>query len=520
MMGPFFSQALATAIIVSAGYTGSYRESAFLFSKIYHNITDTMQFPCFSQSKHVRWLFFSILFFLFVTSFKVTSPDINMDGMVYASIARNMAEGFGDLWRPFYTATFYHEFYENLGFAMWMQSFAFKLIGDSFLIERISGIILIIGTFIVFASFLKKLSMLDGCESPSVPMAWFIVLYASIPIIIYSATGNLLETSMTFFVILSCWFLLHALKSRYWYILCFLSSVVLTCAILSKTFSALFVLAFYPFLWMVYRQKVILHLVAQLTSIFVICFVLFSIDGPRNAIVTHFTTQLLPSLTGVRATDGNHFYLIKRFFCELGVPLALAILLTGNPLKWKMGKKEVFLVFIGLSGFLPLLLSSKQNTRYLIPVLPFFCGALALSSSPALITKWYCSKKADLLQRVGLVVFPLAIIVIASFKYGNTDGYEAFWNDVGANYQQFQKIGRITVTGACYNPDWEEIAFYQRHFKWSFSPDSAIILDKKSNHCPTIPKDAVVVIENNRMRVWSRPQGADLLQRRQDEDGD
>lgn len=43
-----------------------------------------------------------------------------VDGVTYAAIARNLAQGNGSFWSPFYTATLYPQFFEHppLGFAL------------------------------------------------------------------------------------------------------------------------------------------------------------------------------------------------------------------------------------------------------------------------------------------------------------------------------------------------------------------------------------------------------------------
>ena len=59
-----------------------------------------------------------------------------LDGITYASIARNLAEGRGRFWEPFYTATIYPAFHEHPPLAFWLQSLWFRALGDHLFVER------------------------------------------------------------------------------------------------------------------------------------------------------------------------------------------------------------------------------------------------------------------------------------------------------------------------------------------------------------------------------------------------
>src|SRR6185295_8024069 len=60
-----------------------------------------------------------------------------LDGVTYAAIARNLAEGRGRFWEPFYTATIYPAFHEHPPLAFWLQSLWFRVLGDHWYVERL-----------------------------------------------------------------------------------------------------------------------------------------------------------------------------------------------------------------------------------------------------------------------------------------------------------------------------------------------------------------------------------------------
>jgi 4-amino-4-deoxy-L-arabinose transferase-like glycosyltransferase len=75
-------------------------------------------------------LFFSVSVYLICTLPRLLSYGMFRDGLTYSSIARNMAEGVGAFWSPYYTATLYPQFYEHPPFAFWLQSLAFRVFGE------------------------------------------------------------------------------------------------------------------------------------------------------------------------------------------------------------------------------------------------------------------------------------------------------------------------------------------------------------------------------------------------------
>ena len=49
-----------------------------------------------------------------------------VDGVTYAAIARNLAEGRGTFWSPHYTATLYSIFHEHPPLGLWLESLWFR----------------------------------------------------------------------------------------------------------------------------------------------------------------------------------------------------------------------------------------------------------------------------------------------------------------------------------------------------------------------------------------------------------
>ncbi len=82
--------------------------------------------------------FFILIISLFIgiVSVELFSDGMFMDGLLYAGISRNMAEGMGSFWKPFLSQTLYPEFYEHPPLALGLQAVFLKLVGDSIYVER------------------------------------------------------------------------------------------------------------------------------------------------------------------------------------------------------------------------------------------------------------------------------------------------------------------------------------------------------------------------------------------------
>src|SRR3954451_14950195 len=85
-----------------------------------------------------------------------------VDGVTYASIARNLAEGRGTFWVPAYTATLYPEFHEHPPLGFWLQSLWFRVFGDHLWVERLYTLTAGLITAALIAAIWRRLNARDG----------------------------------------------------------------------------------------------------------------------------------------------------------------------------------------------------------------------------------------------------------------------------------------------------------------------------------------------------------------------
>ena len=159
---------------------------------------------------------------------RMLSYGMFVDGVIYASIARNMAENYGSFWQPYYTATVYPTFYEHPPLGFWLQSWAYRLCGDSVYVEAWWG-------FCVGTLILLGLAGIWRCLTPqgyALAGTWFpLVLFIVTPMTSWAFANNMLENTMTFFILLSVLLCLLSLKnSTYLSLACMASSLALVCS--------------------------------------------------------------------------------------------------------------------------------------------------------------------------------------------------------------------------------------------------------------------------------------------------
>src|SRR6266571_4350347 len=121
-----------------------------------------------------------------------------LDGVTYASIARNLAEGRGRFWALHYTETIYPAFHEHPPLGFWLQSLWFRIFGDQWFVERAysAAAAALVGVFIVI-TWRAARAVPGARDQDWLPVA----LWMAAPVVSWTIVGNLLETTVAVFVI-------------------------------------------------------------------------------------------------------------------------------------------------------------------------------------------------------------------------------------------------------------------------------------------------------------------------------
>ncbi len=353
--------------------------------------------------------------FLLFISGNFLSEGLSHVGMDNAVVAQRMSEGFEDFWLPSLSAPGNPDRSNYMPLGYWIESVWYRIFGSSsFMAEKIYSVL----TYFIIAALMIWIWTLLG---QSRRVGWLpLMCWITIPIVSWSATNNLLESTMTMFVLLSVVFLLKAGRASFisqtrlalgkktgpyrlsrtaWVVL---AALMMELAFLVKGFAGLFPI-FFPFLyWIIVRRERILFpvfstgviLVIWMVTIFVA--ILVSPDIYHH-LYNYLHHQLIGGVLHVQ-TVTSHFYILYVLLLQGFIPLLLTAIICIIRLKsrpfyrylffWRHTKKLTaeqiersrlgwFFLAVGVSGILPIMLGLKQQDFYIVPTLPFFAIAMA-----------------------------------------------------------------------------------------------------------------------------------------------
>ena len=196
------------------------------------------------MKKALPYLFVVGLFGLFACN-NLLTRGMFMDGLIYTSIASNMASGIGSFWHPTYTATVFPDFYEHPPLMMWLLSLWFRLFGTSMLVAKAYSVAVLLLTAALMVGVWKQLGFKLG-------LGWLpLLMLTLIPDVALAAHNNYLESTMTLFVLASVWLVLRGKKGGGHV----LAGLMLAAAFLTKGPTGLFPLALPALLWLFGERK-------------------------------------------------------------------------------------------------------------------------------------------------------------------------------------------------------------------------------------------------------------------------
>ena len=430
-----------------------------------------------ARSNNTPFWLLLIGLFLILVSKSLLTEGMFFDGVTYASISRNMAEGQGTFWNPHYTQTLYPEFRQHPPLALGMEALAFKAFGDHWWVEKAYSVLMFLLSGLFIALIWKR-------TTNNLRWAWLPLLFwIAMPLVSWSATNNLLENTMSVFALLSVYLMIvgYQCNHKIWL---FLSAFTLLLAFLSKGFTGLFPLVF-PILYCAFDQKrkwiqgpidslLLVVAVAVFAGImFLVC------PGSFAYLKDYIRLQVIGG--GLyEATASSRFYIVVALLQQLMIPYVIAIALVICKARSKVNSKVFefppdkgwfysFLI-LGLLGVLPMMVSVKQRDFYMLAALPFFalaCGHITLSG----LTLWQPKmtprfRKWSILGSSCVLLTGIALNVIHIGKYGRD---EALIEEVKQQIVESGGNNTIEISPEEYT-QWAKHAYYMRYGKISLSP--------------------------------------------------
>lgn len=333
--------------------------------------------------KIVPYIFVCALFFVMVSN-ELLTRGMFMDGLIYSSVAKNLSRGVGSFWHLTYTATHFVDFYEHPPLMMFLLGLWFRVFGTTMLAAK--------GYALLVAGLNAVMVVAVWCrlgfkrETGWLPL----LLMLLIPMVPQSVCDNYLECTMSVFVLIAVWCLLHE-RGWWWPIL---GGISLVAAFLTKGFTGLFPLTL-PFIVWIFkiREYKLLRMVLDtalmlLGLVVTMALIWFTMSDAAAFLTKYFYHQVVD---GCQVNVTYRLYIVIKLLVSIIIPLVLTTLIVvfrvvKKTVRWTMTSHE-WLVFgamfaLVLCGSLPMMVSTKQRPFYLLTVYPYAVIAFAALSEP------------------------------------------------------------------------------------------------------------------------------------------
>lgn len=392
-----------------------------------------------------------------------------VDGVTYAAIARNMAFGEGSFWMPVYVTLPDSVFFDHPPLAFGLEALLFRLLGDHFLVERLysflTALLSALGIILIW-------NELPGREERRTDFWIPLLLWISLQTVSWCLKNNMLENSLGMFTLFASWAILKYYRRRN------LAWLLAAAAMLLAAFGVkgpvgLFPLAL-PFLyWLSFRN---IHVKRMLADTFLLlaatliltAAVLIIWPGSRFLLSNYFDQQVLASLQSERELAPDRLYILGELFDQL-IPLlvltAVAIYLSRKaPEKMKpVFRTCLFLLLVGLAASLPLVISPKQRTFYLMPSMAWFALSAAFFLAPVLRPYINRPGRQTLRWLTGLTaVYLFGLLFFSIIKAGETVRDQELLEDVNEIVQALPPGSELSATSGLYL-HWQMLAYLERY---------------------------------------------------------
>lgn len=387
-----------------------------------------------------------------------------VDGVWYAAISKNLAHGIGTFWQPVFTRTMFPGFYEHPPLVFGLQSLFFCALGDGIYVEKLYALVVIVLTLLLIHVLWKQIFR----EQKSLQA------YSYLPMLLWIVhdttylyyTNNLLECTQGVFVLLSVIALLNGVQSpskvRYLYLGS--AGMLLFAAFLSKGFIGLYPLIAIGLYAITHKEltfrKTCLYTLVVAGSFFLVAALLYGLnEAARFHLKEYLDSQVWAALQGNRQENmQSHRYNILIKLMEsslLPLTLTLVVSLIGfykyQVRDWFHYKAHIlFFLLLLLFGVLPMMVSKKQASYYLLTVTPYLSVMLALV---------IVQNKSVLDRLEQSKWFPKVVLVLAvgavSYSLMNIHAYNRRDRTVLQDMEQMEGHLTENSTIGCVSHSWE-----------------------------------------------------------------
>lgn len=367
-----------------------------------------------------------------------------LDGEIYAVLARNLASGLGSFWAPHYSIASHVSWFEHPPLGLNIEGLFFRLLGDGVWVEHVHTLVITLITGWLIVVLWRQIV---GAQPALRSLSWLpVLLWLMNPQVTWAGANNMLENTMSIFVLAAVILLLHSCQNgKYWPLELALGAAAIVAAVLTKGSVGFFTLATLAACQLgtgrlgwwstVWRSLLVLAIVASILALVLI------FPAARFNISRYLDTQFLPSLGGSRGDLGIHFVLLVKLFNALAPALGLTLLILLVGWRLRMLRRisaglpgwTAVMLLLAIVGSVPLVVSPRQSMFYVLPSFPFYALALAIPISAVTTAMVETLRERTRLRRVWQYGAAVVLVVVVGFsltKIGTYNRSETLVRDV------------------------------------------------------------------------------------------
>lgn len=464
------------------------------------------------SSKNILLILVLTLYYA-LSGYKLLRLGVHGDGVEYASVARNLAEGVGTFWKPYLDDYLHPVFHEHPPLVFWIQSHFFRIFGNGPYLEALYGFSL--GFLVLLATGIFWQQVRRDFNRPGLGSWWPLLLLVPMPIFTYILQINRLANTWMLIAIVAVYLsYLSAVKSKTGLLFSILAGGLIYLGFIAKGPVAFFVFAVPLLAWLTRHAKFATAMTATLVALLTFCVILvatfFFFPESIEFWERFWQAQVMASLKSERGAVSHRWHIWERWIAEMIVPFLIAavfMLVFRLPVRELRPNRQVLFFFlIAFAASAPFMTSSRQHGRYILHSFPFYVMCLAfITENLGSRIETAVGQKGRL--RLGTAIlaglFLVAGLTGMLYHKNHIARRKPFYHDI--YLQQIKLPERITVSGCPKEMIYRDWLFadMQRFYRNSMSPKMGsdyLIIDKNSN-C-RVPKGYRRINREPTVKYW------------------
>ena len=407
------------------------------------------------------------------------------DGVLYASVAHNLAIGKGTFWFPYFDNYMFTFFHQQPPLTFGIQALFFKAFGDSMYVERAYSFLMACISALLIAGIWRTVNT----DNPAFKKMWWlpVLLWISIPTTSFAYINNLEENTMGVFILVSVLCIFKGLQEQK-LVLVALGSAFTVLASLCKGFPGLFPIII-PLCYFIitkhnysFIKALVFSVIAIITPVLIYSLLLTN-NNAYTSLSAYLHDRVLHSIQNVSNVESRFDLIEQLFITQLSVPLAIAVLLVlvkgFKEFKFQFNnstytKTILLFVTIGISASFPLIITREQRIFYLAPSFPYYAIAIALAVAPIIdsfIQRLDLSSKTYKTFSTVTTCYLWAVLIFTYINVGKYGRDKEKLNDISAVGNAIPAGSYITVSDTTWQ-DWNLHNYFVRYYNISLDTDT------------------------------------------------